>query len=110
MLSAAVIQEVRRLLDEEELSQRAIAARLNVSRGTVWAVVHRQRGLHVCDMSTHARKQHASQRLPERCSTCGGFVFMPCRLCSTRAFTQRRHFLATFDDAPQTPPSPRRAA
>lgn len=36
MLSLSVVQEIDRLLQEGQLSQRKIAARLGVSRGTVW--------------------------------------------------------------------------
>jgi hypothetical protein len=110
MLSAAVIREVIRLLDEEELSQRAIALRLDVSRGTVWAVAQGRRGLDFGDQRPRAAKRNASRHLPARCPGCGGFVFLPCRLCTTRAFARRRVLLTTLDGTPAGSASPRRAA
>ena len=107
MLSAAVIREVRRLLDEDELTQRAIAARLNVSRGLVGAVAHGRRGMDGPQSRwAMPRPAHA---YPERCPNCGGLVFMPCRLCTTRAFTQRQQLTLTPTRSQETPP-PRRAA
>jgi hypothetical protein len=107
MLSADVIREVRRLLDEDELSQRAIAARLNISRGVVNAVAHRRRDEHG-PRSRWANPQPAGA-YPDRCPTCGGLVFMPCRLCTTRAFAERQRLLL-MPTHPQEPPPPRRAA
>jgi len=46
MLALAVVEEIERLLQEGTLSQRKIARRLNVSRGTVAAIASGQRGLY----------------------------------------------------------------
>ena len=46
MLSEEVVLEVRRLLDAGQLSQRKIAVRLKVSRGTVHAIANGRRALH----------------------------------------------------------------
>ena len=45
MLPLATVQEIRRLLDEGQLSQRKIAAQLGVSRGTVGAIASGRRGM-----------------------------------------------------------------
>jgi hypothetical protein len=110
MLSADVIREVRRMLDEDEMSQRAVAVRLKVSRGTVWAVANGRRGIRLGELHLPSQKIHASQHLPERCPGCGGFVFMPCRLCAARAFAERREMLATINFPPRKPQPPQQAA
>lgn len=89
MLQVAVVREIRRLLDERMLSQRDIAARLGVSRGTVWRIASGRRGLHGGDDVIRFTKREATKSLPTRCAGCGGKVHMPCRLCRTRAFALR---------------------
>jgi hypothetical protein len=107
MLSADIIREVRRLLDEDELSQRSIAARLKVSRGLVGAVAQGDR------LPREAQSRWAAMRggqvYPERCPGCGGMVYLPCRLCSTRSFSAR-HRVTLEPISPGERPSPRRAA
>jgi len=46
MLPLVVVQEVRRLLDERELSQRKIASKLKISRGTIGAIASGRRGMY----------------------------------------------------------------
>ncbi|HUT12123.1 MAG TPA: winged helix-turn-helix transcriptional regulator [Thermoguttaceae bacterium] len=90
MIGAAVEREIRALLVEGSVSQRKIAQRLGVSRGTVNAIA--------CDR----RPDYAAQRqepptdwippngLPARCPGCGGLVQMPCLACHIRAIMRRR--------------------
>jgi hypothetical protein len=86
MLSQQVIDEARRLLLEGELSQRQIAERLHISRGTVNALALGQRG-------AHGRETATVQPIPiriARCRRCGGLVYLPCILCRTRRFIEER--------------------
>lgn len=87
MLSNALIEAAQRLLIEGKLSRRAIAKKLNVSRGSVGAI------------AAGALRPQASP-VPddgpletgpiERCTSCGGRVYMPCRLCRTREWKVER--------------------
>lgn len=89
MLGPAIVSEIRRLLGEGRLSQRAIARRMGVSRGMVHAIAHGKR---------HNRTPRGdvlpglllSEAPWERCPGCGGRVQMPCVLCRIRAAQQRR--------------------
>lgn len=92
MLPLAVVQEVRRLLDEGMLSQRKIAAKLGVSRGTVGAIASGKRGLYGREPDPDQPELTALDTPPERCGGCGAMVHMPCLLCRTRRYVaqQRR--------------------
>jgi len=77
VIKPIVIAEAKRLL-AAGLSQRAIARRLGISRGTVGAI------------ATGRRPDYESLKgdnEPEkvRCTGCGGMVAMPCRACRVRA-------------------------
>ncbi|MBN2475836.1 MAG: helix-turn-helix domain-containing protein [Pirellulales bacterium] len=86
MIAPEIVDEIRRLLAEGRLSQRKIARRTGVSRNTVGAIATGRR---------RDRKRRHPGRLeaddappagpPQRCPGCGGMVWMPCRLCRTRA-------------------------
>ncbi len=88
MIAVTVVEEIRRMLGEGRLSQRKIASKIGVSRGTVSAIAQ---GKHVVVL----KKQQSDQRgfipptgMPVRCPECGGLVQMPCLLCYIR--TKRR--------------------
>ncbi len=86
MISPAVVDEVRRLLGEG-LSQREIARRTGVSRGSVIAI---DRGK---TASVPRGRETAISALriagpPVRCAGCGGRVYLPCQLCTIRAARQ----------------------
>jgi len=85
MIAAAVIDEIRRLLSEEELSQRAIALRVGVSRGTVGAVARRTRPDYRPPPGQWDADYVEPGGLPTRCPGCGGMVLMPCLACRVRA-------------------------
>jgi hypothetical protein len=85
MLSMAIVEEVRRMLREGRFSQRGIAAKMGVSRGTVNAIALGKR-------PDRPARQMASDDgflppsgLPVRCPGCGGKVQMPCLLCYVRS-------------------------
>lgn len=82
MIAPCVVAEVRRLLEEEQLSQRKIALRTGISRGTIHAIASGKRP----DYPVHEPTPEEDEPIgpPERCPTCGGMVYMPCRLCKTR--------------------------
>jgi len=88
MIEAALADEIRRLLAEGRLSQRKIALRTGVSRGTVNAIALGKRVL-------RNRRREAAEEFPpldgpaSRCPSCGAMVRMPCLACRLRA-EQRR--------------------
>ena len=91
MLAPKIVDEVLRLLREGKCSQRAIARRLGISRGTVCAIATGKRGngespAHA-DGGTNSSKPAGP---PERCPGCGAMVHMPCQLCRARAAAARR--------------------
>ena len=86
MLAEAVVEQIRDLLAIGELSQRKIARRLGVSRGSVNAISQDRRP----DYSQSARAAGDGfpqpEGVPRRCPGCGGMVQMPCLLCYVRAW------------------------
>jgi hypothetical protein len=84
MLATELILEIDRLLKEGELSHRKIAARLDVSRGTVSAIAHGRRGLYGKDAAEEKRRPLAPATPPIRCPRCGYRVFLPCLICLAR--------------------------
>ncbi|MBU4270367.1 MAG: hypothetical protein KKE86_06865 [Planctomycetes bacterium] len=81
MIATMVVDEIRRMLREGRLSQRKIAVRLSVSRGTVNAVARGKRP----DYSARRRREDDDfippMGIPVRCPGCGGLAQMPCLLC-----------------------------
>lgn len=96
MISPTIIAEAARLLFARELSQRQIAARLGISRGTVLAISRQRRPLNLCrvDRAMHANTKQQRRyverltlqpaQLPERCPECRNLVLMPCQACASR--------------------------
>ncbi|MCE9604543.1 MAG: hypothetical protein K8U03_06510 [Planctomycetia bacterium] len=81
MLSNIVVEEIRRLLAEGKLSQRAISKQTGISRGTITAISMNRRNERV---PRREEPLDADLGPPARCPTCGGTVYMPCRLCRVR--------------------------
>jgi transcriptional regulator with XRE-family HTH domain len=79
LIPSSKVREVRRLLAEYELSQRKIAKVVGISRGTVNAIASGKRRDRPDDddflLNTGPKV---------RCTTCGGMVDIPCRLCVAR--------------------------
>jgi hypothetical protein len=90
MIAFAVVDDIERLLRDGHLSQRKIAERLGVSRGTVNAIARGKRP------DYRARKRGPEEdfvgpRGPlTRCPGCGAMVEMPCLACRVRAIQQSR--------------------
>lgn len=79
MLSRHIVDQIKALLDQKQLSQRAIARRLGVSRGTVNSIATGRRiEAEISDETL------LHDRPPERCPGCGGLVYLPCLLCEIR--------------------------
>jgi len=85
MIATTVVDEIRRLLRQGGLSQRKIASRIGVSRGTVNAIALGKRA----DFPPRWRREDDGfippAGMPVRCPGCGGMVQMPCLLCYIRA-------------------------
>lgn len=90
MLPRATVEEVRRLLDEGELSHRKIAEKLDVSRGTVGAIGSGRRGLYGREPDSGEPTLCCLDIPPERCRGCGAMVYKPCVLCRAREFRARQ--------------------
>ena len=87
MHSIEIIEQIDRLLKQGDLSQRAIAAQLRVSRGTVSAIASGRRGLDGKRADDDSGTSHASGP-PARCPECGYRTYRPCRICRIR---EHRH-------------------
>lgn len=87
MIATALVEEVRRMLQEGRISQRQIAQHTGVSRGTVNAIAKGRRR----DNSDRHREHGVGDGftpptgMPLRCPGCGGLAQMPCLLCYIRA-------------------------
>lgn len=90
MIAPAVVDEIKRLLEEEGLSQRKIARRTGASRGTVNAIALGKRP----DCEARRRERRGDFVTPGgpavRCPSCGGMVQMPCLACRVRAMKALR--------------------
>lgn len=107
MLALSVVEEVDRLLKEGELSQRQIAERLNVSRGSVSAIASGKRGLHGRTPDDELG-EHAPALPAERCPMCGFLVHKPCLVCRTREYRHGRRVLAALASERSAQPRRRR--
>lgn len=88
MIARELVEQIKRLLTEGHLSQRAIARLTGVSRGSVNAIAHGKRN----DPRSRRHEEllpHAPSGPPQRCPTCGGLVYMPCVLCYVRTSLAR---------------------
>lgn len=94
MLTTAMVHEIDHLLKEGRLSQRQIAARLGISRGTVGAIAIGRRGLFGKEPAAEPGQPSASPSPPVRCPHCGHRVYAPCLICQARKYRGRR-ILAT---------------
>ncbi|MEN6493094.1 MAG: helix-turn-helix domain-containing protein [Thermoguttaceae bacterium] len=104
MITPAVVEEIKRLLDSGHLSQRTIARQLGVSRGTVNAIALGKRLEPGPDQNPDPGFAAPEGPLT-RCPGCGGLVMMPCLLCHVRAMRERERWPT---DTPNRPAAPRR--
>ena len=90
MIALPVVDEIKRLLSDGELSQRKIALRMGVSRGSVGSIAGGKRP----DYETRHRIREESFITPAgppvRCPGCGGMAQMPCLACHLRALANRK--------------------
>jgi hypothetical protein len=84
MLASGTVDEIRRLLGQGELSQRAIARVVGVSRGTVNAIACGRRPERAADPPLPDDQWPPLEGPAVRCPTCGGMVRMPCLACRVR--------------------------
>lgn len=84
MIAPSVVHEVERLLAEGKLSQRKIARITGVSRGTVGAIASGKRREYEARAKDPELELEEPTGPPQRCSGCGGLVYLPCRLCHVR--------------------------
>jgi len=110
MLPLTVVQEVRRLLDEDELSQRKIAFKLGISRGTVDAIASGRRGIYGREPDQKQSDLPCLELAPQRCSGCGAQVYMPCVLCRARRYRHRQRQLGQLQSIRQAGRVSRRVA
>lgn len=86
MINPSVIAEAKRLLAEGQTSQRQIALRLGISRGSVGAIASGQRPDYENLRSGDDEEPGIDSNAPKvRCGGCGGMVVMPCHACRDRA-------------------------
>jgi hypothetical protein len=77
------------MLAEGELSQRKIAQRTGVSRGTVGAIALEKRPDYEDRRQTVRGDFPPLSGAPQRCPACGGMVQMPCLACHVRRLMRR---------------------
>jgi hypothetical protein len=92
MIATALVDEVRRMLKEGRLSQRKIAQRVGVSRGTVNAIACGKRRDTLPRRGSDTKQDGFTPPtgMPVRCPGCGGLTQMPCLLCYLRARNDAR--------------------
>jgi len=90
MIASDVVKEIRQMLAEGSLSQRAIAQRMGVSRGTVCAIAQGKRRDYPPRFFQKDMYFVPPAGRPVRCSGCGGLVQMPCLACYIRRWRRRR--------------------
>ncbi len=81
------IDEVRHLLAEGVLSERQIARCTGAARATVAEIATGKffrRASRMPTIAAEADGEAEPIEPPDRCPTCGGMVYMPCRLCEAR--------------------------
>ena len=84
MIASNIVREIRHLLAQGGMSQRAIAARMGVSRGTVAAIALGKRRDYPLGDSRNNPGLVSPAGRPLRCAGCGCLVQMPCLACYIR--------------------------
>ncbi|HWB00681.1 MAG TPA: helix-turn-helix transcriptional regulator [Pirellulales bacterium] len=83
-ITQAMVWDVQRMLNEDRMSQRAVARAVGISRSTVGKIASGQRPAWP-DRQPDGDCYSIRPTGPiGRCPGCGGRVYMPCRLCHVR--------------------------
>ena len=101
MLPLALVEEIRRLLEEGRLSQRKIATKLGVSRGTIGAIASGRRGIYGREPDPDDLLLACQDLAAERCRECGAMVYKPCVLCNAREYQRRQQRLEELAERPR---------
>ena len=90
MVPVRRIRIVRKLVQQQHLSQRSAARLAGVSRDVVRRVLA---GKRLDEPSRPKPKLEFEELRPYvRCRKCGGRVMLPCRLCRLRRRLERKHY------------------
>jgi hypothetical protein len=81
MIAPHLFAHICRLLAEDTLSQREIARRVGVSRGTVDKIASGRD----CERDDEPAEP---TKPPQRCPICGALVYLPCLLCRMRRMSR----------------------
>lgn len=84
MIASPVVDKIQRLLSDGGLSQRKIALRMGVSRGTVGSIASGKRPDYEARRRIRKDSFIAPAGPPVRCPGCGGMAQMPCLACHVR--------------------------
>lgn len=93
MIALSKLKEAERLLALGTYSQRKVAALAGLSRATVKSIASGARPDYEARMEARLAANEPLGPLA-RCSSCGGMVHMPCRLCALERFCRERRELA----------------
>lgn len=107
MLTLAVVEEIAFHLEAGQLSQRAIAKKLGVSRATVWDMAQGRRGKFGREADVEPEEPERPDP-PVRCPECGYLVHFPCLACRTREYRRAQLILARMSKCRDPVPPPRR--
>lgn len=106
LITAEKEQHAQRLLDEGELSQRAIARQARVSRETVNAMATGRRPRDHSLRAAQAKSNQPPPRGPlQRCS-CGRLVEMPCHACRVERLVASGQLPRSYPDDPHADDPP----
>jgi len=110
MIPHGMVDEIKRLLAGGAHSQRQVARMTGVSRATVGAIASGVRPDYPLRPPGDDFLTGPERGTPQRCPSCGGRVFLPCRLCHVRrlkhnevARRRRRAWLADYLAGPMVP-------
>jgi DNA-binding XRE family transcriptional regulator len=84
MISANIVEDIRQMLAEGRLSQRAIAVRTGISRGTVSAIAQGKRRDYPARYAPGDALFVPPAGRHVRCPGCGALAQMPCLACYLR--------------------------
>ena len=85
MIAPETIAEIRRLLAEKRHSQREIARRTGVCRGSVGSIASGRRRDGDDPMGSREDEFPVPSGPPARCPGCGAMVYLPCVLCRVQS-------------------------